>query len=689
MRLARTLAAVALALSLFAAAPARADKKLDEAVAKAEEQLAKGKEAEAVKTLQKAASQAPRDPEAPLALASLLSRLGKLDDARVALGRAAELSPGATPPLRARVLTARSSLELRTGQAADALKLARQAVEAEAGAEALGALARAEARLGDPAARATAEKAVRAWASSPGAFVAQGDALLAARLARDAEAAYSRALALQPRSAPAGAGLARALAAQGKAAPAAEAARAAVQADAHSGEAQAALAVALLAHDPLDKANESAAAAQQAGFLEPRNPLVKLTLGQVFESRGQLDQANAAYTEAAGLDTSWPAPRVAMLSLQQRGGDADGALAGVRALPDELRRSGEAQLLLGRLLLKKGDAPDAAKAALDRAVAALPGLAEAQAALGTAAYNVGELTQAADAYGRAVALEPDNLGYQSNHGLFLGYDDRLEQGLAVLKKLTDRPDFKDPGPFVNLGWVYRHLEPPKVAEAVAAYEKALKLDPKSGQAALGIALSYRAGRQWERAVNAYVRVAQVDKRLEGEASVGTAWCYYRAGDLERTRFYTGVAARQGADVRGLRNALTKAQSKPAGAAAPGPARQKEDDLAELVDRLGSKDPGLQARAVKSLLAIGRPAVPYLAYALREPGKSIAVREAIVEGLGRMGPAARDALPQLDQLVKAGPPDPSFKETAEEMDKKGREAQLITAMQAASAKIRAK
>ena len=103
---------------------------------------------------------------------------------------------------------------------------------------------------------------------------------------------------------------------------------------------------------------------------------------------------------------------------------------------------------------------------------------------------------------------------------------------------------------------------------MAAYEKALKLDPKSGQAALGIALSYRAGRQWERAVNAYVRVAQVDKRLEGEASVGTAWCYYRAGDLERTRFYTGVAARQGADVRGLRNALTKAQSKPAGAAAP-------------------------------------------------------------------------------------------------------------------------
>ena len=682
---------VAWALTLLAAAPAVAvaDKKLDEAVAKAEAQLAKGKDDEAVKILQKAAAQASRDPEAPLALASLLARLGRLDDARVAFGRAGELSAAAAPPVRARVLATRSAFELRSGQAGDALTLAKQSVDARAGADELAALARAQARLGDPAARATADKAVQAAATSASAQLARGDALLAARLAKDAEAAYQRALELSPKWAPAGTGLALALAAQGKGARAIEAARAATQADARSGEAHAALGLGALAQDPLDKGNEAVSAAQQASFLEPKNPLVKLTLGRVFESRGQLDQANAAYTEAAGLDTTWPAPRVAMLGLQFRTGDVDGALAGVRALPPELKRSGEAQLLLGRLLLKKEDAPDAAKAALDHAVAALPGIADAQAALGTASYNVGELKQAADAYGRAVALEPDNLGYLSNYGLFLGYDDRLDQGLAVLLKVTERPDVKDPGPFVNLGWIYRHFDPPRVTEAVAAYEKALKLDPKSGQAALGIALSYRAGRQWERAVNAYVRVSQIDKRLEGEASVGTAWCYYRAGDLERTRFYTGVAARQGADVRGLRNALTKAQSKPPGKTAAAPARQKEDDLAELVDRLGSKNAGLQARAVNSLLAIGKSAVPYLAFALREPTNGIAVRESIVDGLGRMGPAAREALPQLDHLIKVGPPEPGLKDTPEEMERKAREAQLITAMQAASTKIRAK
>ncbi len=64
MRLAWTL----LALVSLAALPAWADKRLDQAVAKAEAQLAKGKEAEAVKILQKAVAQAPRDPEPPLAL---------------------------------------------------------------------------------------------------------------------------------------------------------------------------------------------------------------------------------------------------------------------------------------------------------------------------------------------------------------------------------------------------------------------------------------------------------------------------------------------------------------------------------------------------------------------------------------------------------------------------------------------
>ncbi len=67
MRLVSTL----LALTSLAAHSAWTDKRLDEAVAKAEAQIAKGRDAEAVKILEKEVARAKRDPEPPLALAAL------------------------------------------------------------------------------------------------------------------------------------------------------------------------------------------------------------------------------------------------------------------------------------------------------------------------------------------------------------------------------------------------------------------------------------------------------------------------------------------------------------------------------------------------------------------------------------------------------------------------------------------
>ncbi len=660
---------VVLVLGLGMAAPLQADKRLDQALAKAEAQLAKGKEDEAIKLLQKAASQARRDPVAQLALAQLLARLGRWAEAAPAFGEAVERASGATPDVRARVLAARAVFALRAGTSEEALTFARQAVEAEAGAPALGALARAQARRGDPAARATAERAVQAGPASAGAHLARGEALLAACLGAEAEAAYRRALELEPGLAAAGSGLALALAMQGKASQAKEAARAAAQADARSAEAVAALAVGTLAEDPLDKASEAIAAVQQASFLEPDNARVKLMVGRVFESRGQLDKAAAAYGEAVRLDPSWPAPRLAALDVRWRESDTEGSLAAWRALPESAQASGEAQLLLGKMLRRAGESQEAA-AALERAVAALPGLAEAHSAHATAAYELGELTLAAKSSGEAVRLEPGTLAYRTSHGLFLAYDGRLEDGRAELLEVTRRAEGRTAEVWMKLGWINRSFEPPRVAQAVAAYQEALKLEPKNGQAALGVAQSYRAGGQWERAVAAYERVSTLDRRLERQALLGAAWCYYRSGDSYKAGFYIGLAARAGADVGVLRAAL-------------GTQPWAVDELAELAEQLRSKHSGEQARAVRGLVRLGRPAVPALAAALQRDSSRIAVREQIVLGLGRLGPAAREALPQLDRLIQTGPRRGGGSRDA------AREEKLVAAMQAAAEKIRGK
>jgi tetratricopeptide (TPR) repeat protein len=671
MRLAWTL----LALVSLAARPAEADKRLDQAVAKADAQLARGKEDEAVKILQKAVAQAPRDPEPPLALASLLTRLGRRDQAAAAVATAGERAGNAPPAVRARVRTIQSALALREGGAGEALAFAQQAVEASAGGESLAALARAQARLGLAAARATAERAVVAAPDSAATHVASGDALFAARLDAGAEEAFRRAVQLDPRSVAGGAGLARVLAARGQAQGALEAARAAMQADPQAAEAQAALALSALALDPEDKKGEAVVAAQQATSLEPQNPLPKLALGRVFESRGQLEQAREAYGEAAALDPSWPAPRIAVLGVRLRQGDADGALSALRALPEGLRTTGDGELLLGRLLAQKEEWTGAV-AAFDRAAALLPGLAEAQALRGDAAYNAGELKLAADAYGRAVELSPGNLAYRSSLALYLGYDGRREEAIAALLEVTATPEGQTPATLLALGGIYRSLEPPRVAEAAAAYEKALKLDPRSGEAAMGVARSYRAGRQWARAIAAYERVSTAFPRLDREALLGTAWCYYQSGDDTRARFYTGLAARAGADVEPLRRALSR-----------GGAATDDGERAELVEGLRSKNAGDQARAVKGLLELGRPAVPALAAALGRTGTSLAARELIVDGLGRLGPGAREALPQLDRLAGTAPSAPRPQESDEDKALREREARLAASARAASERIR--
>ncbi len=184
------------------------------------------------------------------------------------------------------------------------------------------------------------------------------------------------------------------------------------QADPKAVEAQAALGLAMLAQDPGDKKGEAVAAAHQAAFLEPKSPFAALALGRVLESRGQLEPAATAYGEASerstrrgrrrasppwasGCDRATPTARSPPCARSPRSSGRRAKRSCSWAGSSRRRRSGPAPL-----------------AALERAAALLPGLAEAQALRGGAAYNAGELKLAADAYGRAVERDPANLAYR-------------------------------------------------------------------------------------------------------------------------------------------------------------------------------------------------------------------------------------------------------------------------------------
>src|SRR3954468_10916500 len=115
-----TRAALVVVSTLVAASPVWADKKLDDAVAKANDLISKGRPEDAVKAVQKACN--PPTVECQLALANVQRRTATGDDfaaANASVAKAVEIAT--TPADKARALAAQEEVDLNTGKSKDAL----------------------------------------------------------------------------------------------------------------------------------------------------------------------------------------------------------------------------------------------------------------------------------------------------------------------------------------------------------------------------------------------------------------------------------------------------------------------------------------------------------------------------------------------------------------------------------------
>ena len=180
--------------------------------------------------------------------------------------------------------------------------------------------------------------------------------------------------------------------------------------------------------------------------------------------------------------------------------------------------------------MRKGDFL-AAVNPLEVAPKANPNNAEVQAMYGTALFNARQQAEALAAYEKAVKLAPTNVDYKTTYGLLLGMADKFAEGIKVLEEVVATPGYKNAAGYTNLGWVYRNIEPPQAEKAVAAYGKALELDPKNGQAALGLGWAQSYARKYDEAIAAFTKAIALDPKLQGEALNGTAWAQYFKKDM--------------------------------------------------------------------------------------------------------------------------------------------------------------
>jgi tetratricopeptide (TPR) repeat protein len=678
----------ALVLTLLAA-PAFADKKVDDAVANAEEKLQKGKPEDGLKVLEKLVSQVTTS-EAYVALARYQQKMGspdQLEAASQSAAKALELASSASPAQKAQAFAYASSLDLIRGTGQDALAHAQQAVAAEANAESLSALARAQARNQDGvAALASADKAAQLTPTSALAQEARGDALLVLKRNDEAVAAYRKASELDPKLNRARIGLSSALLADGKAADAQAAAKQAVDSNEQSAEAYAARGLATLAGAPGNQAKwtEAISDAQQGAFLNPKSVAVQLAVGRIFEAAGNYDQAVAAFKRAYEIDPGYAPASLALIKVQERKGDVDGALAAAQKLVASTPKSGEAQFLVGKLLLRKNDFAGALQY-LAAAETLSPGLAEAHAYAGTAYQYTGRTPEALAAYKKAVELDPQNLSYRATYGLLLGLSGDYDAGAAELQKVVSTPGYKDSAGYTNLGWIYRSMDPRKPVEAVAAYKKALELDPTNEQAALGMGWAYSYSKDYDSGIAAFQKAVQIEPKVAPEAYNGIAWCDFFKRDMDQAKEFLAKAQAAGRSDPKLADNIEKVEKLKAQKEAYEAALKKFEeerakagpDIRTLLNRASRGDVG----AVRELAEQGSQAVSAL-IRLIDDSNPLPVRDAAVGALGSMGPTAKQALPYLMELLKTEcgktimTPEEMKKSLAcEDLKRKGRDAVL--------------
>ncbi|MBP6704848.1 MAG: tetratricopeptide repeat protein [Vicinamibacteria bacterium] len=659
----------------FAAATARADVKTDQAIAKAQEQFAKGKADEAIKQMVKLTSSSP-SVEAFLALANLQELNGNGDEAQASLAKAVEMAGSATPALQARAYAAASQMALKTGTGKAALDFAKKAAAAEKNGHSLGALASAQARVGDAkSAHASADAAIAAGATVSAAHAGKGDALFLSGQVAEAVAAYRKATELDPKNTAAHVGLAYALVASNKAAEAKAVALKATEMDKNSGAAFAALGYAISAeknfngNDP--SWTDAIAQAQQGAFLSPKEPQVQVVVAKLFEARGNYDQAKVSYQTALTTDPGFTAARTAIITAKFRSGDLEGAIKDAAELVKANPENPEANKVYGEFLARKGQYKDAIEP-LEKATAAMPKAGDAFALLAHSYHMTRSYEDAKDAYAKAVELNPTDIGIKSNYGLLLGMSGDTEKGAQVLAALTNTPGYKSAAGFANYGWVLSRMKPPKAAEAIAAYKKAIELDPKNGGLYYGLGWAQFYAEAYPEAIAAFDTAGQMDKALYAETRAGVARSQYfiavnanrNAPDFTKTK-----AAIQAADAAGrpdtwasdavVRYEKAVADGKAAEEAAKLQASIRQAagddvDVPTLSNRLQKGSIQQRVDAANALAAAGAAAAEILGYAL-ETDSVIVVREAAVNSLRRMGPGARKALPALNRYIRTQPP----------------------------------
>ena len=143
----------------------------------------------------------------------------------------------------------------------------------------------------------------------------------------------------------------------------------------------------------------------------------------------------------------------------------------------------------------------------ERAAKKNPQYARAWFYIGRCKSELGQNTEAVEAYKQAIRLKPDYAKFHNYLGLVYRRMKRYEEAIAAYKEASRiDPDYAKP--HNNLGFAYGRLG--RYDEAITAYNEAISINPDYAKAYNNLGYTYCRMRRYDEAITAYEEAIRID-----------------------------------------------------------------------------------------------------------------------------------------------------------------------------------
>ena len=248
----------------------------------------------------------------------------------------------------------------------------------------------------------------------------------------------------------------------------------------------------------------------EAAKSAPGSSRARLSLGATYARRGRPRLASREYVRSGKLEARASGPHNALGDLYMQARRFDDAVGEFESALALNRASHVYLVNLGRAYRAKGEL-DKAFEHLSAALAMAPEYADAHFELGNVCYLRSDMSGASEAFRAALSCDPHYA--EAHHNLALCYlgQNRLKDALGCLQRaISAKHDY--PAAHRNLGYTYYRLG--RHSSAIDAYRNAVHMNPYDLNTLLDLAMLVREHGDPAEAVALYERALRLDRGNE-------------------------------------------------------------------------------------------------------------------------------------------------------------------------------